>query len=71
MGGPADIVDLFLEGLDLMADVLELVFGVPDADGPIVRASQEDGAIVLVPEGRAADAVDGAGMAVVSLKVLL
>jgi hypothetical protein len=48
--GPADIVDLFFKGLNLMADVLLLVLGVPDTHSPIVGASQENGALVLVPE---------------------
>ena len=47
---PADIVDLLFKGLNLMADVLLLVLGVPDTHSPIVGASQENGALVLVPE---------------------
>lgn len=46
-GGPADIVDLFLEGdADLLAHLLFVaVLVMPDANGPIVGTSQEDGAL--------------------------
>ena len=72
-GRPADVVDLFLKGdAYLLADLLfAAVLVMPDAHGPIVGAGQEDGALCRVPEGVAPDAVNGASVAVVVVRVSL
>jgi len=55
-----------------MAHVLLLtILLVPHSHSPIVRASQEDRALLLVPEGIAPHSVDGSRVAVVVFKVLL
>jgi len=44
--------------------------GVPNLDGPIIRARQENRAIILVEERIAPQLVDGASMADVRIEVL-
>jgi len=44
---------------------------VPDSDSPIIGASQEDGAVIRMPEWVAPDTVDGAHVAVVVVGVAL
>ena len=44
---------------------------VPDSDSPIIGASQEDGAVIRMPEWVAPDTVDGAHVAVVVIGVAL
>jgi len=44
---------------------------MPDSNGPIVRASHEDGALLRVPEGVTSDLVDGTRVAIVSFIVVV
>jgi len=64
---PANIIDLFFETFNLVANVLFFIFSVPHTHSPIVTTSQENGAMFFFPERRATHSVDGAGMTVVSL----
>ena len=46
-------------------------FSFPNSDSPIVRASEEDGVLNVIPEGVATHLVDGATVTMVHLHVLL
>ena len=44
---------------------------MPDFDSPIIRATQEDGALSIVPERIASDSVDWSLMAIIVFKILI
>ena len=72
VGRPANIIDLLLEAANLMACEFRVtVLLVPDSHGPIIRASEEDRAIVWMPERVAANTVDGSHVPVVVVRVAL
>ena len=72
VGRPANIIDLLLEAANLMACEFRVtVLLVPDSHGPIIRASEEDGAIVWMPERVAANTVDGSHVSIVVVRVAL
>ena len=70
--GPADVIDLLLERLDLPAGHLWIaVLLVPDFDSPIVGAGQEDWAVLWMPEWVATHPVDWTLMTEISMGVSL
>ena len=71
MGRPLDIVDLFLVAHLVADELLTQLLGLPDAHGPVVRASHKDCAVLRVPEGVAADLVDRTRVAIVRLIVVV
>jgi len=70
---PVDIIDLLFQALNLVAGQLGARggLGVPNLDGPIVRAREEDWAQLLVEEWIAPELVDGTHMTQVRVQVLL
>ena len=55
-----------------MTDKLGLfITFMPDSHSPIIRTSDEDGAVIIVPEGIAANTVDRAHVTIVVGLVLL
>ena len=70
--GPADVIDLLLERLDLPAGHLWIaVLLMPDFDSPIVGAGQEDWAVLWMPEWVATHPVDGTLMTEIPVGVSL
>jgi len=72
VGWPADVVNLLLKVANLVTDELaKTVFLVPHADGPIIRACNEDWAIVGMPEWVATHSVNWTHMPIVVVRVPL